>query len=149
MSDIRIHELKSEHYDAWVPLWNGYLDFYAVPEDARHQAETWSRLLDERSGIHGLGAFDENGTLLGLTHYMFHHDTWQSGGKCYLQDLYTVEAARGRGVGRALIEAVGERAKANGTPAVYWLTQDFNETARALYDKVAELTPFVRYSMKV
>jgi GNAT superfamily N-acetyltransferase len=56
---------------------------------------------------------------------------------------------RGQGVGRALIEAVYAAADANGTPAVYWLTQDFNTEARALYDRIAQVTPFIRYNRKL
>ena len=48
--------------------------------------------------------------------------------------------------GVALIEAVYEAADAAGAPHVYWLTQEFNETARQLYDKVAKQTPFIKYS---
>jgi GNAT superfamily N-acetyltransferase len=65
---------------------------------------------------------------------------------CYLQDLYTVPMCRGQGLGRALIEAVYQAADAHGTPTVYWLTQDFNHTARQLYDRVATLTPFIKYN---
>jgi GNAT superfamily N-acetyltransferase len=64
---------------------------------------------------------------------------------CYLQDLYVDPQARGTGAGRALIEAVYAAADANGTPSVYWLTQDHNTTARQLYDRIAKVTPFIKY----
>jgi GNAT superfamily N-acetyltransferase len=79
-------------------------------------------------------------------HYIYHPHNWKREDVCYLQDLYAVPEYRGQGVGRALIEAVYKTADANGTPAVYWLTQDFNQTARQLYDRVATLTPFIKYT---
>jgi GNAT superfamily N-acetyltransferase len=63
----------------------------------------------------------------------------------YLQDLFTTPDARGKGVARSLIETVYADADAAGRPAVYWLTQTGNSTARALYDKIATATDFMVY----
>lgn len=89
---------------------------------------------------------EEDGTLSGLVHYVFHPHLWRPEGVCYLQDLFTAREARGKGVGRALIEAVYDAADAAGAPAVYWMTQEFNYAGRMLYDRVAERTPFIKYS---
>lgn len=94
--------------------------------------------------MHALVAEGPSG-LLGLAHFLFHRSTTQLGPSCYLQDLYTVEAARGKGVARALIEEVYRRAKAAGAPRVYWQTHETNGTAMMLYDKVAEKSGFVVY----
>lgn len=83
---------------------------------------------------------------MGLVHYLFHRHCWKVENVCYLQDLYVDPAARGTGLGRALIEAVYAAADANGTPAVYWMTQHFNDAGRRLYDRIGKLTPFIRYS---
>jgi len=85
------------------------------------------------------------GRLTGLVHFLFHRHAWKIEEVCYLQDLFVVPAARGTGLGRALIEAVYAAADAKGAPSVYWLTQDFNHTARRLYDSVGVLTPFIKY----
>ena len=106
---------------------------------------TWTRILDPEAPIHGLCAVDENGRLLGIVHYLFHPVTWAAGPRCYLEDLFTAKDARGRGAGRALIEAVYAAADARGADQVYWLTQEFNATARRLYDQVAKATPFIKY----
>ena len=71
---------------------------------------------------------------------------WKTENTVYLQDLYTSPDARGQGVGKLLIEAVYQAADDAGCPSVYWLTQDFNQTARRLYDHVGKLTPFIRYN---
>ena len=102
----------------------------------------WQRLmLGER--VHGLGARLE-GRLVGITHYLFHSSTWAEDA-CYLQDLFVDPAVRGHGAARALIEAVGQAAKARGASRMYWLTHETNAPARMLYDKVAAYQGFIRY----
>jgi ribosomal protein S18 acetylase RimI-like enzyme len=75
---------------------------------------------------------------MGIAHYLFHRSTWAPHRYCYLEGLFVAEAARGRGLGRALIEAVYEKARAANASRVYWLTQSSNTQARILYDKVAD-----------
>jgi GNAT superfamily N-acetyltransferase len=106
--------------------------------------ETWRRLHDPDEPMHVLGAFAD-GRLIGIVHYLFHRSTWTTGDYCYLQDLFTIVEARGLGAGRALIEAVDERARDAGASRVYWLTHESNATARALYDKVADRPGFIQY----
>lgn len=145
MSDITIRPIQRGDETDWRRLWTGYLEFYeaSVPEEV--YATTFARLCDEgNTEQNGLIAL-RDGAPLGLVHYIYHPHNWRVEKVCYLQDLYADPAARGTGVGRKLIEAVYAAADANGTPAVYWLTQDFNATARQLYDRIATLTPFVKY----
>lgn len=133
---------------AWEPLWEGYLRFYETSVPPQTTDLTWTRLLDPTEPMHVLGAFGElDGMerLLGIVHYLFHRTTWTPGDNCYLQDLFTTPEARGRGVGRALIEAVYARAKEAGAARVYWLTQNHNTTARALYDTLADHPGFTVY----
>jgi GNAT superfamily N-acetyltransferase len=94
--------------------------------------------------MHALVA-ERDGEIVGIVHTIFHRSTWTEGPYCYLQDLFTAERARGGGVGRKLIEAVYERARAEGASRVYWLTQEDNATARALYDKLADRPGFIQY----
>ncbi len=105
---------------------------------------TWARFFDSDEPVHALVA-EHEGRLIGLAHYLFHRSTTATGPVCYMQDLFTSEAARGKGVGRALIHGVYERAIIAGSPRVYWLTQETNRTARELYDKVAEDSGFIMY----
>ena len=105
---------------------------------------TWSRFFDEHEPVYALVA-EQDGLLLGLTHFLFHRSTISLEPTCYLQDLFTVEAARGKGVGRALIEEVYRRAEDAGSHRVYWQTHETNATAMKLYDKVAEKSGFVVY----
>lgn len=128
----------------WAPLWKGYQTFYKVDLPAEVNDLTWRRFFDGLEPVHALVA-EEGEALIGLVHYLFHRSTWMIGPTCYLQDLFTTEAARGKGVGRALIEAVYRAAAEAGASRVYWNTHETNATARALYDKVATRSGFIQY----
>jgi len=148
MAALVVRDIADSDFDAWKPLWDGYNAFYgrsgetALPEAITRS--TWARFFDADEPVHALIA-EREGQLLGLVHYLFHRSTTSIGNNCYLQDLFTVEAARGMGVGRALIEAVYERARQAGSPRVYWQTHETNATAMQLYDKVADKSGFVVY----
>lgn len=148
-ANIQIRPLQPSDYDQWKPLWDGYNAFYgrsgptALPPEVTRM--TWQRFFDGYEPMYALVAADASGRLVGLVHYLFHRSTLQIGPNCYLQDLFTAEDARGRGVGRALIEAVYRRAAEAGAPRVYWMTQVSNATARRLYDTVAEDSGFMIY----
>ena len=140
-----IRPLRPEDESEWRRLWTGYLAFYQTTVPEAVYASTFARLLgDDHQDFSALVA-EGDGKLLGLTHYLFHRHAWKVENVCYLQDLYVDPATRGTGLGRSLIEAVYAHADAAGAPAVYWLTQDFNTQARQLYDRVAKVTPFIRY----
>ncbi len=132
----------------WRPLWDGYNAFYgrsgptALAEDITRA--TWARFFDANEPVHALVA-EHDGRLVGLVHYLFHRSTTLLGPTCYLQDLFTDATLRGQGVGRALIAAVNERARAGGAERVYWMTHETNTPAMKLYDQVAEKPGFVIY----
>jgi GNAT superfamily N-acetyltransferase len=143
---LTIRPLETGDQAAWAPLWRAYLDFYetALP-DAVYDT-TFARLVSsDHPDQNGLLA-TEDGQAVGVVHFIYHPHNWRVEKVCYLQDLYATPEARGHGVGRALIEAVYARADADGCPSVYWLTQDFNTTARRLYDRIGTLTPFIKYT---
>ncbi|MEL6997972.1 MAG: GNAT family N-acetyltransferase [Pseudomonadota bacterium] len=142
---LTVRDLTAEDEPQWRVLWTGYLEFYetSVTEDI-YQTYFQRLLGNDPQDYHGLVA-EKDGELIGLTHYLFHRHGWRIENVVYLQDLFVSTAARGTGAGRALIEAVYERADAAGCPSVYWLTQDFNTTARHLYDRIATKTPFIKY----
>jgi GNAT superfamily N-acetyltransferase len=146
--ELSVRFVVREDYEQWLPLWDGYNAFYGrsgatalSPEITRM---TWARFFDAYEPVHGLVA-ESDGQLLGLTHYLFHRSTTAIEPVCYLQDLFTSNAVRGRGIGRALINRVYEQARLAGSSRVYWQTHQTNLTAIQLYDKVAERSGFVVY----
>lgn len=146
--NVAVRPVRQEDFPAWTLLWDGYNAFYgrsgptALPTDITSM--TWSRFFDAYEPVHAVVA-ESSGQLLGLAHFLYHRSTTQLGPSCYLQDLFTVDAARGRGIGRALIEEVYRRAREAGSPRVYWQTHETNMTAMQLYDRVAEKSGFVVY----
>ncbi len=145
MTDLIIRALRPEDGPQWAALWRAYLEYYETTVPDAIYDSTFARLLGEDPQDFSALVAEVDGRLVGLTHYLFHRHGWKIENVCYLQDLYAVPDLRGQGIGRALIEAVYAAADANGTPSVYWLTQDFNATARKLYDRVGVLTPFIKY----
>jgi GNAT superfamily N-acetyltransferase len=171
---VTVRPVAPADFDKWLLLWQGYNLFYGRPSlPAEITQMTWSRLFDAYEPVHALVAErsmavtdvsdrdvsdqdvsdqegpDKDNELLGLVHYLFHRSTIHIAPVCYLQDLFTTEAARGQGVGRALIEGVYDRARLAGSPRVYWQTHETNSTAMHLYDKVAERSGFVVYRHQV
>ncbi len=143
-----VRAARPSDFTAWMPLWEGYNAFYGrsgpTALDPEISRTTWSRFFDVYEPMHALVA-ERDGSMIGLAHYLYHRSTITIAPTCYLQDLFTVEAARGSGVGRALINAVYDHAREAGAARVYWQTHDTNAVAMKLYDRVAERSGFVVY----
>jgi GNAT superfamily N-acetyltransferase len=137
-----------QDYEQWLPLWDGYNAFYGRSGETALAPEitkmTWARFFNSYEPVHALVA-ERGGRLLGLTHYLFHRSTTAMELVCYLQDLFTSEDARCKGVGRALINGVYEQAARAKSSRVYWQTHETNLTAQELYNKVAERSGFIVY----
>lgn len=141
---ISVRSLTRADEPQWRRLWSEYLRFYESSVEEEVYLTTFGRLLSETEPQHALLA-EVDGTIWGLVHFIFHRHNRKVGDVCYLQDLYADPAARGQGVGRALIAAVHAAADAARAPSVYWMTQEFNAQARRLYDRIGVLTPFMKY----
>jgi GNAT superfamily N-acetyltransferase len=142
--DVAIRPVGVDERADWEPLWRGYQDFYEVVIPATTTDVTWARLHDPAEPMGVLGAYVD-GKLVGIVHYLFHRSCWTVGDYCYLQDLFVRQDMRNRGVARALIGAVEEKARAAGASRVYWLTHETNAVGRALYDKLADRPGFIQY----
>lgn len=144
-----VRPIQLDDFAAWQPLWEGYNAFYGRKDSTALPAEvtalTWKRFFDPHEPMFALVAEIET-RVVGLAHYLFHRSTTRIELTCYLQDLFTLESERGRGIGRALIQGVYERAAAEGIRRIYWQTQDSNTAGRALYDKVARHSGFIVYA---
>jgi len=147
---IIVRPVVQEDFAAWNVLWKGYNAFYGRAGPTALPAETtritWMRFFDSSEPMHAMVA-EASGDLLGLVHFLFHRSTIDVMPACYLQDLFTAGSARGRGVGRALIDAACRHARAAGTTRLYWHTRETNVEAMRLYDKVAERSGFIVYRM--
>lgn len=136
-------------FEAWLPLWKGYNAFYgregATALSDAVTADRWAAFLSPDVPMWALVAC-RGDRLVGLAHYLFHLSTTSIAPSCYLQDLFTLPEARGRGIGALLIEAAA-RARLGGSTSLYWQTHRGNATAIRLYDRVAEQSEFLIYRM--
>jgi GNAT superfamily N-acetyltransferase len=144
MTETVIRPVSLDERADWERLWTGYLAFYKTSVPRETYDVTWARLHDPNEPMGVLGAYVD-GKLAGIVHYLFHRSCWTIGDYCYLQDLFVADDVRKLGLGRALIEAVEQEARAAGASRVYWLTHESNAVARALYDKLAESPGFIQY----
>ena len=151
-ASVHVRPLAPQDLAAWTPLWDGYNAFYgrhgATALDPAVTAMAWQRFFDAEEPMFALVA-EMDGAVAGMAHYLFHRSTTRIAPVCYLQDLFTVPAARGRGVGRALIEAVARAAADGGACRLYWQTHESNAAGRLLYDRVAQHAGFIVYAREL
>ena len=143
-----IRPLTADDFELWQTLWHDYLHFYNTDLPADTTVATWRKILDTDSPIHGFGAW-QAGRLVGIVHTVLHPNTWNTTDCCYLEDLFVSETLRGQGIGRALISHVYDFAAQKNCNRVYWVTQEHNTPARALYDTLATTTDMVQYRKDV
>jgi len=152
LNEVKIRAIVKEDFLAWKPLWDSYNAFYGRVGETALPAETtqmtWSRFFDAHEPMHAIVA-ESSRELLGFAHFLYHRSTNQIAPICYLQDLFTDEAWRGKGIARALIDAVYERAKLAGSARVYWQTHESNQTAMRLYDQVAGRSGLIVYHKRM
>jgi len=139
-----VRPLQVEDKAQWTPLWQGYLEFYKTKLSDEQSELTWQRLLNPNYNLHCL-VVEVDGVVQGITHYSFQTSTWAKNNYCYLEDLFTSPAMRGKGIGRLLIDAVKDVAISEGSSRLYWNTDKSNETARKLYDTYSLESGKVQY----
>ena len=142
-----VRALNKEDFDAWLPLWKGYLEFYETELEDEITRHTFERLIDPSIDMFGALALNDEREAIGMVNWITHPGTWSRGQYVYLEDLFVSVTGRGSGAGRALIEHVQAWAEAAGATKVYWLTADSNKTAQQLYDRVATKTGFIHYQI--
>ncbi len=141
---IQVSAAKADDKAAWLPLWQGYLDFYSHDLAPEMTDLTFERALDPHEPVF-LVLARRGEAVVGFATFVLHRSTWAKTHYLYLEDLFVGEAARGTGAGRALVEHVVETGRQNGCERVYWVTQTGNAAARSVYDKVADLPGLVTY----
>lgn len=143
-----IRDAEAGDEAAWRGLWSQYLAFYEVDLTPEVTAATWSRLMDPSSPMKMRLAV-EDGTPVGFAIHLHHPSTWVAGEDCYLEDLFLAPEARGKGLGRALIDDLIALARARGWHRLYWHTDEGNTTARKLYDSYVQTDGHLRYRLKL
>ena len=147
--EYHVDELRDSDRAQWEALYRGYIDFYKRTEPQEYYDCAWERLLAHDAPVHGRVARDDaDGSLLGLVHYIPHAS--MGADVCYLQDLFTLPAARGQRVATTLVRAVQTWCKAKGgISKVYWNTHESNPARSRLYDVIGTHKGFVKYQLDV
>ena len=148
MLNLTIRALQEKDKSQWLKLWAGYLEFYKSTISSEQTELTWKRLINNEQKMFGFVAETEEG-VIGFTHCLFRPSTWTETDYCYLEDLFVDPNIRGKGIGRALMNRVIELAKEKKSKRVYWTTQEFNKTARFLYDSITPVSEFVQYRLPI
>jgi GNAT superfamily N-acetyltransferase len=143
---LTIRAIEEKDKDQWLKLWAGYLEFYKSTISSEQTELTWKRLINNELKMFGFVAESEEG-IIGFTHCLFRPSTWTETDYCYLEDLFVDPNIRGKGIGRALMNKVIDLAKEKKSKRVYWTTQEFNKTARVLYDSITPVSEFVQYRL--
>ena len=132
---------------AWRELWRGYNEFYEARLAPEVTDRTWQRILDPDSAVMCIVA-EVDGKVCGFANCVVHENTCETQPVCYLEDLFVPAPARGRGIGKALIEWLRNAMRAEGWARLYWTTRADNGQARALYDRFTNADGFVRYVIR-
>jgi GNAT superfamily N-acetyltransferase len=140
-----IRDIVHADRTAWFRLWAGYNAFYETEVAPQISERTWQRLLDADAALFGRIA-EIGGAVVGFSLSVLHEGTWVDAPICYLEDLFVDPAARGQGVGRALIADLVALGKQRGWSRLYWHTREDNP-ARKLYDEFTAADDFVRYRL--
>ena len=142
---MNIRPVTKNDFNEWLQLWKGYQVFYKAAISDEITKTTFDRFQDAQEPVYCLVIENEEKQLVGLVHYIFHRSTWTIENYCYLQDLFVDPKHRASGLGRKLIEAVYAEAEKYHCSRVYWLTQENNDQARMLYDRITDQTGFIQY----
>lgn len=146
MTGVVVRPVAAADRDAWVTAYRGYRDFYGMPHDPQVFETVWAWLMDPHHETRGLVA-EAGGEIVGLANFRSFARPIVGARGLFLDDLFTAPAARGQGVGSALLVRLAEIARDEQATVVRWITAGDNQTARSLYDRVARQTPWVTYDL--
>ena len=133
---MSIDVVREGDIDDLLPLMRAYAQFYEVPPDDERLLGI-ARMLIERpqEGVQFIARGDE-GEALGFATVYMTWETLDAGRLAVMNDLFVSPAARGRGLGAALIEECRRFAREREAGKLAWQTAPTNEVAQRLYERV-------------
>ncbi len=145
---VTVRPLAATDQAAWEVLFKGYADFYKVEQTQAMRDTVWGWLNDPTHGSNCLVA-EQDGTLIGFTHYRPFASQLRAITNGFLDDLFVDPETRGSGAAQALIDGVAAKGRENGWGVIRWITADDNYRGRAVYDRMATRTQWVTYDIKL
>jgi GNAT superfamily N-acetyltransferase len=146
-SGYSIRRAKLTDRDRLEPLVRAYIDFYKEPQPGAERLEQLLWVLAKRPRVGVQFVAEKDGELHGFATVYLTWDTVSARQVAIMNDLFVAPDDRDIGLGRALIKRCHEFALQNDCAVLQWVTADDNSTAQALYDKLAQRTTWVTYSM--
>ena len=147
---MRIDVVREDDLPDLLPLMRAYSEFYGVPPDEERLLGVARMLIGQQhEGVQFI-ARDEGGEALGFATVYMTWETLDAGRLAVMNDLFVAPAARGRGVGAALIEECRRFAGERRAGKLAWQTAPDNETAQRLYENVgATREDWVDYHLRL
>ena len=147
---VRIEPISAQQFETLLPMIADYQRFYKVEEiDEERNRDFFARFIAPSDDGTLIAAWDE-GHLLGYACLYWHLSSLSAAETVLMNDLYVDESARGKGVGRALIESAAEIARGRGAHSLEWSTAPDNHTAQRLYDSTdAARSEWLEYELPV
>jgi len=147
MMAVEIRNAEAKDRERWLAMFASLVATGPEPCAPDAPAYVWDCVRDPGQSMKLLIAADPEDHAIGFALYLTHPYSWSRRPVAYLLDLYVEPEARGAGLGRALIERLAEIGREAGWMKIYWMTQADNAKAHALYSKLAERSPLVRYDL--
>jgi hypothetical protein len=76
--------LNDGDFAEWSEVWCQYLEFYETTLPEEQYKNTWSRIMASDGDLHAFVLRDDQGKIIGLSHYLFHSNSWTAKPDCYL-----------------------------------------------------------------
>ena len=145
-----VDDLRAADRASWAVLHRGYLDFYESTRPEQVSAVGWEWLMDPAHELKAIVARPQpDAEPVGIAHFRPFVRPLQGGTACFLDDLFVAPEHRGTGAVDALLAGLQARARERGWNQVRWITRASNERARKAYDRLADQTDLVTYTLEV
>ncbi len=134
-ADLTIRVAGPEDMPALLRLFRGFMDYLGDPSPPDGELATAIAPVFSDPNAEILIA-EEVGEPLAYAYVRYHHSVWMAGPECFIEDLFVFEHRRDAGIGRQMLGAVFERARARGCRRVRLDTNEENKRGIHLYESV-------------
>ncbi len=137
----RVWPASAQDVEAVSSLIAAFRSWWGNDEPTLEQIrETVGALLGDPNTEFLLAVPDGESAPAGVCQLRYRLSVWTGADDCWLEDLYVMDAARGTGLGRALVTAAAERAAARGCRRMELDVNEQNTAALAFYEQLGFMT---------